>query len=100
MASKVTNDDILKMNEIYYKVHTYAETARQTGFSASTVKKYIIKGWEPIAVENVPKFDLSTVPEPDKAAEQFKGIENYGDLCTYSEEEEKEIHELWKEIAV
>ena len=42
MANKVTQENIIEMNEIYLKVGTYAETARRTGFSASTVKKYII----------------------------------------------------------
>ena len=42
MASKVTNEDILRINELYYKHKTYAEVARQTGFAASTVKKYVI----------------------------------------------------------
>ena len=41
MASKVTNEDILRINELYYKHKTYAEVARQTGFAASTVKKYV-----------------------------------------------------------
>ena len=44
MASKVTNEDILRINELYYKHKTYAEVARQTGFAASTVKKYIGHG--------------------------------------------------------
>ena len=45
MASKVTNEDILRINELYYKHKTYAEVARQTGFAASTVKKYVDKNW-------------------------------------------------------
>ena len=62
MANKVTNEDILRINEIYYKTHTYAETARQTGFSASTVKKYVIPGWEPVKMDNIIRFDLSNLP--------------------------------------
>ena len=42
MATKVTQEDKIRMNELYLKYKTYAEVARQTGFSASTVKKYII----------------------------------------------------------
>jgi hypothetical protein len=53
MASKVTNEDILRINEIYYKTKVYAETARQTGFSASTLKKYVIPGWQPVVTENI-----------------------------------------------
>lgn len=99
MASKVTNDDILRINEIYYKTKTYAETARQTGFSASTVKKYVISGWEPVKVE-VPKFDMNILPDLHDVAKLFYAIENYGAMCTYNSKEEEGIKELWKELAI
>lgn len=98
MASKVTSEDILRINEIYYKTKVYAETARQTGFSASTVKKYVIPGWQPVAVENIIKFELSQIPEFDGSV--FKGVDNYGDLCILTENEKEEMKELWKELAV
>ena len=100
MASKVTNEDILRINEIYYKTKVYAETARQTGFSASTVKKYVIPGWEPVAVESIIKFNKNLLPDFQKAVEIFRGIDNYGNLCVLTEYEQKEIQELWKELAV
>ena len=58
MASKVTNEDIVRINELYYKYKTYAEVARQTGFSAGTVKKYVIANWQPVIKENIIHFDL------------------------------------------
>lgn len=100
MASKVTNEDILRINEIYYKTKVYAETARQTGFSASTVKKYVIKNWAPVATENIQKFDENLLPDFQKAVEIFRGISNYGNLCVLTEHEIKEIKELWGELAV
>ena len=100
MASKVTNEDILRINEIYYKTKVYAETARQTGFSASTIKKYVIPGWQPVAVENIKKFDENSLPDFQKAVEIFRGIENYGDLCVLTEREQEEIKELWGELAI
>lgn len=44
MANKVTQEDILRMNTLYIQPesHSYAAVARLTGFSPSTVKKYII----------------------------------------------------------
>ena len=48
MANRVTSEDILRMNKIYYQTHVFAEVARQTGFSASTVRKYIDVNWKPI----------------------------------------------------
>jgi hypothetical protein len=47
MANKVTPDDILLMNTLYLELKTYAAVARKTGFSAGTVKKYIIPNFTP-----------------------------------------------------
>ena len=96
--ARVTSEDILCMNEIYYKTHVFAEVARQTGFSASTVRKYIDVNWKPIENENIIKFDMNDLPEFDTTC--FKGIENYGDLCVLTEREQDEMKELLKELVV
>ena len=100
MASKITNEDILRINELYYKHKTYAEVARQTGFAASTVKKYVDKNWEPVKTENIIRFDLVNLPNFSEATEIFRGVENYGDLCILSKEEKEEMKSLWEELAV
>ena len=96
--ARVTSEDILRMNEIYYKTHVFAEVARQTGFSASTVRKYVDVNWKPIESENIIKFDMNDLPEFDTTC--FKGIENYGDLCVLTEREQDEMKELLKELVV
>lgn len=98
MANRVTSEDILRMNEIYYKTRVFAEVARQTGFSASTVRKYVDVNWKPVENENIIKFDMNDLPEFDTTC--FKGIENYGDLCVLTEREQDEMKELWRELAV
>lgn len=98
MATKVTNEDIIRMNEIYYKVHTYAETARQTGFSASTVKKYIIPNWQPVEQQNIVRFEWVEIPDFDDGI--FRDVDNYGDLCVLTEREQQEIKELWRELSI
>ena len=100
MANKVTNEDILRINEIYYKTKVYAETARQTGFSAGTVKKYVIPGWQPVITENIIKFDIAQLSDFQEAVKIFRGIDNYGNLCVLTAYEQDEIKELWKELAV
>jgi hypothetical protein len=100
MASKVTNEDILRINELYYKHKVYAEVARQTGFSASTVKKYVIPNWAPIASENIIRFDIAQLPDFTSAAEIFRGISNYGALCVLTDYEKQEIKNLWGELTV
>ena len=96
--ARVTSEDILRMNEIYYKTRVFAEVARQTGFSASTVRKYVDINWKPIENENIIKFDMNDLPEFDTTC--FKGIENYGDLCVLTEREQDEMKELLKELVV
>lgn len=98
MANRVTSEDILRMNEVYYKTHVFAEVARQTGFSASTVRKYVDVNWKPVVSENIIRFEMEDLPEFDTTC--FKGVDNYGDLCMLTEREQEEMKELWKELAV
>ena len=98
--ARVTSEDILRMNEIYYKTHVFAEVARQTGFSASTVRKYVDVNWKPVVSEEVVVFNMSDIPDFKEAIKCFRGVDNYGDLCVLTEQEREEIKELWKELAV
>ena len=99
MANRVTPEDIIRMNELYHtKYHTYAAVARETGFSASTVSKYIKKDYTPAATIVKTEFHLSDLPDPDYRL--LKNTENWGDLCVLSEAETEEIKELWKEISL
>lgn len=98
MARKVTTDDIKQFNELYYKYKSYAEVARQTGWSASTVSKYIDKSYVPVDPSSVIRFNLKDVPEFSTAL--FEGIDNYGLLCVLTDDEEKEVEELWKEVQI
>ena len=97
---KVTNDDILQINALYFRYKNYAEVARQTGFAASTVKKYVDKNWEPVKTENIIRFNLANLPNFSEATEIFRGVENYGDLCVLSDNEKEELKELWEELAI
>lgn len=98
--ARVTSEDILRMNELYYKTHVFAEVARQTGFSASTVRKYVDVNWKPVVSEEIITFKMEDIPDFKEAARCFRGVDNYGDLCVLSEQEREEIKELWKELAV
>lgn len=98
--ARVTSKDILRMNEIYYKTHVFAEVARQTGFSASTVRKYVDINWKPVVSEEIVIFNMNDIPDFKEAIKCFRGVDNYGDLCVLTEQECEEIKELWKELAV
>lgn len=95
---KVTYEDIKKINDAYYKCHNYAEVGRMFGWSSSTIKRYIIPDYKPADQIVIRRFNRSDLPE--FSTEIFEGIENYGDLCVLSGEENEEIKELWKEMQV
>lgn len=97
---RITNEDILQINSLYFQYKTYAEVARQTGFAASTVKKYVIPGWEPAKNDNIIRFDLVNLPNFFKVTPLFREVKNYGDLCVLSKEEKEEMKTLWEELAI
>ena len=96
---RVATEDILQMNSLYFQYKNFAEVARQTGFSASTVRKYVDVNWKPIIQENIKRFEMSQIPSKFNSS-IFKNIDNYGDLCVLTEREQEEMKELWKELSV
>ncbi len=100
MATKIQIEDIRRINELYYDCHNYSEVARQTGFSASTVKKYVDKSYSPINANEIIHFNRETDFPKKFSNEIFTGVDNYGDLCVLTEDEIIGIKLLWKEITV
>ena len=98
MARKVTTDDIKQFNELYYKHKSYAEVARLTGWSSSTVSKYIDKNYQPVVETEIKKFDPKT-DLPEFNSEIF-AIDDLGKLFVMSEDELEEMVDLWKELAI
>lgn len=100
MARRITIDDIKEINKLYYECRNYAEVARQTGWSASTVRAYVDKNYNPLTEDQIRRFDPNNDMPEDFDEKIFEGLDNYGGLCELSEEEVKEIEELWKELIV
>lgn len=92
----VTQNDIKEINRLYAELGTYAATARATGFSPATVKKYVIPGYEIVEEENIIRFDR---PLPEFDPTPFR-TEDWGKMCVLSPEEIDEVEELWKELEV
>lgn len=92
----VTQADIKEMNKLYVTLKTYAAVARATGFSPSTVKKYIIQGYQVVEEDNIIRFNK---PLPD--FDDSKLLTNdWGNLCVLTEEEIDDLPNIWKEIEV
>lgn len=99
MAKRVQQDDIITINTLYLQHKTYAEVARRTGFSPSTVKKYIIDGYVPEAEKEIIKFDKELIQPIRIIQKMFEEVgDNWGVLCELSEAEQDEIKELQKEL--
>lgn len=98
MAKRVTNEDIKLFNEIYYKTKSYAETARQTGWSAGTVSKYVDKNYTPAAPTDIIRIDISILPTEFNT--DIFSIPNLGELCELTEDEKEDLPNLWKELAL
>ena len=98
MARKVTNEDIIRFNEIYAQCGTYAEVARQTGWSASTVRKYITPGQILIPAADIVRFDETLLVPFDPSL--LVTTENIGDVLTLTIDETEAIKELWKELRI
>ena len=97
MAHKVTKEDQIRMNELYLKYKTYAEVARQTGFSPSTVKKYIIPNFIPESQIEIKKF---TGVLPNNFIQLPKSLKEWARLLELTEEEKREIEAVRKEILI
>ena len=91
---RVGPDDIIKINEAYLACGTYSGAAAATGWSASTVKKYIISDYK--SEQKVEVVDIE-LPPIEEIAER---LPPWYDITCLTPEEEKEIKLLWKEMAV
>ena len=95
--ARVTQDDIKRFNELYHKYKTYAEVARQTGFSAGTVSKYVDKNYVPVDDTKKKVFDGEV---NDSNFDILIAANAWGVLLSLSEEELKGLEELWNELAI
>jgi hypothetical protein len=95
--ARVTQEDIKRFNELYYKYKTYAEVARQTGFSAGTVSKYVDKNYVPI--DDTKKKTFSGEIN-DSNFDILAATDAWGSLLSLSPEELTELNDLWNEIAI
>lgn len=95
MANKVNQEDILNINRLYLRLKTYAAVARQTGFSPSTVKKYVVPGFQEVEEKAVRRYTGNLPVSIDLS--NFDS-NNWNTLCVLSDEEREEIKELWEEI--
>ena len=96
----VTDNDKIQFNELYLQCGTYAEVARRTGFSASTVKRYIIPNYVSInaVAENIIPFDkeiltIDQISFPNNRKEFYN-------LLVLTDIEKQECEKLREELLI
>ena len=94
MARRVTPEDIKHINDVYYLCKNYSKTAQATGWSAGTVKKYIIDGYEPEAHKVEYSFN------PKSVDEVASNLVEDSDITLLSEKEKREVEKLWETLVV
>ena len=91
---RVTEEDIIQMNEAFLLCGTYSGAAKATGWSASTVKKYIISGYTS-QIDTAAQESMITLPDLDKVVANLMQMAHATMLTS---EEALEVTELWKEL--
>lgn len=91
---RVTDEDIIQMNEAFLLCGTYSGAAKATGWSASTVKKYIISGYTS-QINAAAQESMVTLPDLDEVVANLRQMVHATMLTS---EEALEVTELWKEL--
>lgn len=96
MATRIDEKAIIEINERFIICKNKSQVAREMGISSSTVAKYLVKDYVPKSEQKLTQFD-GKISGP---SELFFTTENFGSLCSYTEEEKTKMRELWKEMLV
>lgn len=100
MASRITEEQKLEINKLYYEIGVKSRVAKIMGISAASVSKYITPGWKPEEERSIKKFE-GEVPGPKEFIEGFLAAENKQDYFwnarLLSKEEWLEVEEMQRE---
>lgn len=97
MATAVSKEEILKMNELYKELKTYSAVARAVGRTPGTVKRYIVDDFVPQDEIVIVSFDESLICDvPDLSGYS----DNFGVLCEIWSEERDDYEALHSEINI
>lgn len=96
--ARVTEQDIIAINEKYLVVKSYATVSSMLGFAPATIKKYVIPNYiskEEIVIQ---KFEGSVAPIGELA--WLGGPIDWNELLNLTNEEIDELEGIRKEILV
>ena len=90
---KVTEDMIIRMNELYIELKTYAAVSRIVGVSPTTVKKYINPNFNKVT------DNKRTIEEREINFDLFDRV-NWNILLELMPREKVDIEEVRKEVVL
>ena len=96
MAKRVTPEDIITINETYLLCGSYSATAKATGWSASTVAKYVDKNYKSSA-ESAPASPVQSI-EPAALDVALEYLLNHSNLSCLTEQERADMKEIWRTL--
>lgn len=99
MARRVTEKDIQDINEAYLICHTISGTAKATGWSTSTVSKYLIKDYQSKGI-SAPLDGQDIIIEPAALDEAIDYLLSHSNLSSLTEQERKDMKAIWKGMLV
>lgn len=101
MARRLTDNDILAIQECYSRIGTYSGVAKELGFSPSTVKKYVLLDQSPKTAEEKKEIFSSFEPPVDLENLQIpKDKSEWRKMCSLSEEEIQETLSFTKNLSI
>ena len=99
MAKSITPEDIIIINETYLLCKTYSATAKATGWSASTVAKYVDKNYVSKGeIGENPHEDVTIQPADLDAAMDY--LLSHSNLSCLTEQERADMKTIWRGMLV
>lgn len=100
MATRITDEQKRKINELYYIYKNKSRVARELQISLYSVNKYLLLNWKPEEEREIKKFE-GEIPGPDEFINRFLVAENKQDYFwnarLLSKEEWTEVEEMRRE---
>lgn len=95
----VSKEDIIKINETYLLCGSYSATAKATGWSASTVAKYVDKNYVSKGiVGEIPSKKITI--QPAELDEAMNYLLSHSNLSCLTEQERADMKTIWKGMLV
>lgn len=99
MAKRVTPEDIITINEAYLICKSYSATAKATGWSASTVSKYVDKNY--VSKDEIGENSHEDVTiQPADLDATMDYLLSHSNLSCLTEQERADMKAIWKGMLV